>query len=419
MPPAQPINLYCVPAGAEPASHVQPSQRIRLRPLQEAAQAAASQTAQWQHPVEQSQILGIGSNDSSPGATALTATSSLQPLLSRRDRSDLTNARRDALQQGAGSQQQGLGSGPPTPQAAAVLQAAAGDADPIVSPSPAPRRSHSEAGRDSPAASAELSEPSEPSQSRSISQDILELGSHQAPAAPAPGLAALPGTSMAPSAAQGLVADPEGLAATPEQVAAGTAPLGAEDLAATPTGLAARPGVDTGGAAPLKKVSASKEAGDAGLLAAEKSAVKKRLRLAEPRTGQLPPATVAVEVQRTDRLAPAPYLLGPCVVVHAVQAATGRPVAPRQRAEQQTAEAALPASPAAAPGGQASAAWQGCRGVAGLQTGAASMVSDAFGVAAEWREEVHLDLELGQLVEQDALLLFEVQHQALRFCVTF
>ena len=219
---------------------------------------------------------------------------------------------------------------------------------------------------------------------------------------------------MAPSAAQGvaegLAAGPEGLAAMPEQEAAGTAPLCAEVLAAAPAGLAARPGVDSGGAAPLaEKVSARKEAGDAGLLAAEKSTVKKRLTLAEPRTKQLAPATVAVEVQRTDRLAPAPYLLGPFVVVHAVQAATGRPVAPRQRAEQQLAEAALPDSPAAGPGGQASAAWQGSRGVAGLHTGAATMVPDAFGVAAEWREEVHLDLELGQLLEQDALLLFEVQ----------
>ena len=215
---------------------------------------------------------------------------------------------------------------------------------------------------------------------------------------------------MAPSAAQGLVAGPEGLAAVPEQVAAGPAPLGAEDLAATSAGLAARPGVDTGGLVPLaEKVLAHREAGDLGLLAAENLAAKKRLRLAEPCTKQLAPAAVAVEVQRTDRLAPAPYLLGPFVVVHAVQAATGRPVLPRQRAEQQIKEAVLPDSLAAAPGGQASAAWQGSRGVAGLQTGPASMVSDAFGVAAEWREELHFDVELGQLMEQDALLLFEVQ----------
>lgn len=390
---------------------MQPLQRIRLRPLQEAAQAAARQTTQRQHSVEPSQILGREFNDSSTGATALTAMSSLQPLPSKRDPAALTNTRRDALQEGAGSQHKLSGSGPPPPQAAGVWQAAAGDADPIVSPSPAPRRSHSGPGGDSPAAPAELSEPS---QGSSLAQDIPELGSHLAPAARHPGLAALPGlgdASMAPSAAQGLVAAPAGLAAVPQQVAAGMAPLAVENLAATPAGLAARPGVDTGGATPsaAEKVSARDQAGGAGLLAAEHSAIRKRLRLAEPRVKQQAPATVAVQVQRTDRLAPAPYLPGPFVVVHAVQAATGRPVTPQQRAEQHCAEAAVPDSPAAAPGGQASAAWQGCRGVAGLQTGAASMVSDAFGVAAEWREEVHLNLTLGQLVEQDALLLFEVQ----------
>ena len=74
------IEHHCVPAGAEPASHVEPSQRIRLRPLQEAAQAAAGQSVQWQHPAEPNQILGIEPNDSSTGAPALSATSLLQPL---------------------------------------------------------------------------------------------------------------------------------------------------------------------------------------------------------------------------------------------------------------------------------------------------------------------------------------------------